>query len=212
MQIIDLSHPITQSMPVYPGSHPPELKTACTIEEHGYGVKNMLLNSHLGTHMDAPVHMVDTGKTLNQLPVDSFIGRGVLVDVASQNKDIIDIDDLRPFQNMIAQCDFVIIFSGWSRFWGQESYFHGYPTLTQKAAKWLTDYNLKGIGLDTVSIDTDNSQDYLNHKTVLGNTILVIENLSNLGSIPVNQFTFCCFPLNIEEGDGCPVRAVALIQ
>jgi kynurenine formamidase len=212
MRIIDLSYPITVTMPVYPGSRPPELHTAATFKEDGYRVKNMVLNSHLGTHLEAPVHMVDGGKTLDRLPVDSFVGRATLLDLSSLQKRGIEKNDLLPFRKELTRCEFAVLATGWSRYWGAERYFQGYPALTADALLWLTGFNLKGIGLDTVSIDTDDAEEYVNHKSALQKNILIIENLTNLQSVPVNEFIFSCLPLNIENGDGSPVRAVAMIE
>jgi kynurenine formamidase len=84
--------------------------------------------------------------------------------------------------------------------------------LSLEAANWLSGFGIKGFGLDTISADTVDSQDYQVHKALLQKNIIIIENLANLADLPCNQFEFSCFPLSFEDADGSPVRAVAYIQ
>jgi len=105
-----------------------------------------------------------------------------------------------------------LIHTGWSLYWGTEKYFSNYPVLSLKAADWLSRFELKGFGLDTISADEADSQDFSVHKALLRNDTIIIENLTNLEKLPCSQFVFSCFPLNFEDADGSPVRAVAIIE
>lgn len=91
-------------------------------------------------------------------------------------------------------------------------YFSDYHVLSLEAANWLTQFGLKGLGLDTISADEVEARDLAVHKIFLRNDTVIIENLANLGELPCNRFIFSCFPLNFENADGSPVRAVAIIQ
>ena len=210
MNIIDLSHAISSHMPVYPGTEPPSVTTGCTIEEDGFLEKKIIMFSHTGTHMDAPAHMIRDSKTLDQFSIDHFFGKALLVNVSTSKKSIIEINDLKPIDNILKQHEFLLIRTGWSHHWGKDSYFFGYPVLTTETVEWLSQFNLKGFGVDAISVDSPASEDFPVHRILLKNDTVIIENLKNLDLIPVQSFTFACFPLKYAEADGAPVRAVAL--
>jgi len=211
MKIIDLSHPISPNMPVYPGSEPPVLIDRYSIDDDGFLEKKIIMYSHTGTHMDAPAHMIKEAKTLDQLPVEHFFGKAFILNVGLGDKRYIDIDELEPHQDLLNDIEFILLNTGWSKFWGSESYFHNYPVLSSEAASWLSNFDLKGIGSDTISPDEIGVTDSPIHKIFLRRNIVIIENLTNLDIVSGNSFTFSCFPLKIEQADGSPVRAVAII-
>ena len=80
MKMLDLTHCITPEMPVYPGTEPPRLTAACTMEKDGFRETLLEMYSHTGTHMDAPAHMLPSGRTLDDFPAETFAGRGFVVD------------------------------------------------------------------------------------------------------------------------------------
>ena len=80
MKMLDLTHCITPEMPVYPGTEPPRLTAACTMEKDGFRETLLEMCSHTGTHMDAPAHMLPKGRTLDDFPAETFAGRGFVLD------------------------------------------------------------------------------------------------------------------------------------
>ena len=80
MKMLDLTHCITPEMPVYPGTEPPRLTAACTMEKDGFRETLLEMYSHTGTHMDAPAHMLPNGRTLDDFPAETFAGRGFVLD------------------------------------------------------------------------------------------------------------------------------------
>jgi arylformamidase len=212
MRIIDLSHEISPNMPVYPGTEPPVFSPGCSMEDAGFLEKKITFYSHTGTHMDAPAHLIKNSKTLDQFPIAHFYGKALLVNVENLKKPLIDIKDLNSYQDDLRQVEFVLIYTGWSRFWHTEKYFTDYPVLSFESAQWLSQFDLKGIGLDVISADIAGSRDFPIHNVFLKNNTVIIENLNNLGLINVDQFFFSCFPLNFKDADGSPVRAVAFTK
>ena len=168
--------------------------------------------SHTGTHIDAPAHIIKEAHTLDLLPIDNYYGKALLLNLTKIQETTIGIKELKPHQALIAQVDFVLLYTGWSRHWGTPKYFCDYHALTPEAANWLNQFKLKGLGLDTISADKADSHDYPIHNALLKQGLLIIENLTNLDKLPCNQFMFSCFPLNFEKADGSPVRAVAFIE
>ncbi|MCP4655892.1 MAG: cyclase family protein [bacterium] len=186
MKLVDLSHPLSPDMPVYPGTEPPLFTTACSFDEFGFREKKITMYSHTGTHIDAPAHILREGKTLDQFPVDHFVGKALLLDLTSIKKKHIDLPELAPHQDALRVAQFLLLHTGWSRFWGTEGYFSEYPTLSPEAALWLGDLGLKGLGLDMISADETGSDD-----------------------LPIHN---SCLPLKIQQADGSPVRAVAIMD
>ena len=211
MKFVDLTHPISEDMPVYPGTEQPVITTGCSIEETGFLEKKITFFSHTGTHIDAPAHMLKDHNTLNMLPIEHFYGSALMLDFNDFTPSAIGVKELEPYQTTLKDFDFLLLHTGWSQYWGTEKYFTNYPVLSVEAAHWLSNLDLKGFGSDTISADTADSQDFLVHKALLQKNMIIIENLTNLAELPAPQFELSCFPLNIEAADGSPVRAVAVI-
>jgi kynurenine formamidase len=209
MKSYDLTHIITEDMPVYPGTKPPKLTPVNTLEADGFAETLLTLYSHTGTHMDAPAHMALDGMTLDQMDVDRFIGPAVCIDVRNAGQ-FITLEDLMPHQEAIGDSDFVLLCTGWSQKWGQPDYSKGFPVLEEAAANYLAANNLKGIGIDCISVDPTETHEFPNHGIIFGACLFIIENLKNLEAIVGKQVVLACLPMNFYHSDGAPVRAIAL--
>lgn len=210
MAIIDLTHQIVEGMPVFPETEPPEICCANTIEEHGFREKRISMFSHTGTHMDAPAHMKADGRTLDQFPVETFFGDACIYVHPEADGNLITIEQLEPLAKQLRGVDFLLIATGWDKYWGMAEYFGDFPTLAESAAKWLTQFNLKGLGLDVISADPMASRDFPVHLTLFSRHMVIIENLKDLIRIGQTVCQFSCLPLNLTEADGAPVRALAI--
>lgn len=211
MKIVDLSHTVSSNMPVYPGTEQPILRTGCSIDEAGFLEKKITMYSHTGTHIDAPAHLIKNAKTLDMLAIEHFYGTGFMLNFENDKSKTIDISSLEPYGKEIEKIDFLLIHTGWSKHWGAEEYFSNYPVLSIEASRWLSEFSLKGLGLDTISVDDSETDDYPVHKSFLNKDIIIIENLTKLLHLPESTFNFSCFPIKFEDADGSPVRAVAYI-
>ncbi|TIH18623.1 cyclase family protein [Marinifilum sp. JC120] len=211
MPSIDLSHTIKNGMPVFPGTETPTIEEVFSHEVHGFREHRLNIFSHVGTHIDAPNHMIAGGETLDQMEINRFIGPGICIDCTHRNSGspIINIDDLIPYEAEISECDFVLLNTGWYRNWGKTEYFTHYPTLNAEAARWLLDFDLKGVGVDVISIDSAEASGYEVHSILLEQGTIIIENLNKLHLLPDEGFLFSCLPLKFENADGSPVRAIA---
>jgi len=211
MKIVDLTHAVETGMPVFPGTEPPEIVTACTVEQHGFLEKKITMYSHTGTHIDAPAHMLADGHTLDRFSIEKFIGRACIYRHTAQTTKI-TIEHLQDVAEQLHSADFLLIGTGWDRYWGQSEYFADFPVLDPATAKWLLQFQLKGIGLDVISADTIDSVEFPIHFTLLGHDLVIVENLSNIITLPDGICTFQCFPLNLKNADGSPVRAVVMVE
>ncbi|MDQ1352673.1 MAG: hypothetical protein QG657_2979 [Acidobacteriota bacterium] len=198
-------------MPLYPGTKPPEFTTPFTIKKDGFTERNLSFSSHTGTHIDAPAHIISHGARLDQWPVNRFAGRAVVINLTNLKTPHIPLERLKRLETVIKESEFVLLHTGWSRYWGEGKYFESYPVLNIEAALWLADFQLKGVGVDTISIDEPGSTTLPVHNIILEGGKLVIENLAYLEQLPQTGFTFCCFPLKLEDAEASPVRAVGII-
>jgi len=208
--IYDLSHPLNNESPVFPGSSSPVFKSISKIEEKGYRETKLEFQSHLGTHIDAPAHMLKEGKMLDQMDISSFNGEALVIEV-DEKIPVIEKEIVSVFQNDLEEVDFVLFKTGWSKFWGNEKYFGAFPTLSSEALDFLLQFNLKGLGFDNISADPIDSTDYKNHYAIFGKGIIIIENLVFPESLKEKKGEFSCFPIPYEKADGSPVRAVLTI-
>jgi kynurenine formamidase len=212
MHIVDLSHPITADMPVWPGTPQPAFVDLCTIGRDGFGERWLQFSSHTGTHIDAPAHIIEGAATLDQVPVSHFIGKGLLLDLRGATSSVITPEFLFARRAQIEQAEFLVFHTGWSRFWGTVAYDRGYPVLSPDAAEWLAGIGLKGIGIDAPSFDEEGSAALPVHRLLLGAGLMLIENLNALDQIDGGDFFLSVLPLNIAEAEACPSRAVAILS
>jgi len=207
--VLDLTHTIAEGMPAYPGTEPPILQQANTVEQDGFAEKLIRMFSHTGTHIDAPAHMLAGAPTLDRLGLDHFVGTACVLEV--EGRTVIERSLLETHAAQIDGCAFVLFHTGWSRFWGQERYFADFPVLAPEAAQWLAERDLKGVGFDAISVDPVGSTAFTNHFVFFRAGMICIENLTNLAPLAGKRFLFSCLPLKLAEADGSPVRAVAIL-
>jgi kynurenine formamidase len=212
MTLMDLTHPISEDMPVYPGTEPPVIVTGCTVAEDGFFEKKITMYSHTGTHVDAPAHLIKDGKTLDAFPVDQYVGSALVLDASEADSGIIGLDIIEPRLKDIERVDFLLIRTGWSRYWGTDRYFVDYPVLSIEAAEGLCGLGLKGIGFDAISPDPVYTTELPVHHVLMQAEMIIIENLTGLEHLPKDRFLFSCLPLAFTDADGSPVRAVAYVD
>ncbi len=214
---IDLSHLITNNIPVFPGTNLPTIEKATSVEKDGFQELEITISSHIGTHIDCPLHIISQGHSTATLSVSQFQGNAVVFDVSKKNLPEIGINDFTDWTKKLkyrnisaASIDFVLIKTNWSEKWGSGDYFKNYPTISHEVANKFVEMNLKGVGIDMISVDPLMSNDLPVHNILLKNGIIIIENLTKLKKIPEKLVQFSCFPLKFKSGDGSPVRAVAM--
>lgn len=214
MRVIDLTHTISESMPVYPGTDGPKLEIANTYEEHGFKETLLTMFSHTGTHMDSPMHIFAHRTALDSLPVEQFVGKGLVIDCSNlQEGQRITMSYIENVKEKADQAEFILFHTGWDKHWGTSSYFGEYPYITENVAEYLIHSKKKGVGLDVIGIDPISDENLTIHRKLFAETdIVVIENLTRLGEIGNELFTFCALPLKYENSDGAPIRAIAILD
>jgi len=201
--IIDLSVRLDDRTPAYPGDPKINIKQTESVDIKGYCGHQVTVGTHTGTHIDAPSHMIEGGKCLGDFGVDVFVGSAKCIDVTA-GYSIEDCKDAN-----IEEGDIVLLKSGMSAHYYKPEYFLNYPVMTREFADYLVAQKVKMVGLDTCS--ADNAEGFPIHIKLLGNEILIIENLTNLDSLPVQGFTLYALPINLNL-DGAPARVIARVD
>ncbi len=212
MKVIDLTHTISGNMPVYPGTEGPKLKNANTYEKDGFKETLITMFSHTGTHMDAPAHLFPNGTTLDSFPAEHFVGNGLIIDCCDLKAgQRITMSYLDKVKDKIKHAEYILFHTGWDKYWGTSDYFGEYPYITEEVAEYLIQNNKKGIGLDVIGLDPIRDGKLpLHRKLLLKNNMVIIENLTHLGKVGNEIFTFVALPLKYENADGAPIRAIAI--
>ena len=208
MRVVDLSHPLDERTPVYPGDPPVRLSPARLLEREGFRVQHVHLGSHSGTHVDAPSHVVEDGMGVDELPLHLLVGPAVVVDLR-------DLGPREPvgWERLAAYARpgrMLVLHTGWDRFWGSVRY-EDHPYLDAEAAWELVTAGVRTVGTDALSVDETGGEGFPAHEALLGAGGVVVENLTNLAALDHAEPVLSVLPLPLRGCDGSPVRAVALL-
>lgn len=213
MKIFDLTHKLSNSTPVYPGTEKLNFTITSTVEKDTFKTTNLNMQSHAGTHLDCPAHIIKNGLCTDNMPIDKFYGKGIVIDVSRFEPDYeIKIKDIEKFKSKIEKSDYILLYSGRDKYWGKVNYFNNFPVLSPETAKFIVNSKIKGIGIDCISVDKIDSVDFKIHNILLKNNIIIVENLTALNQLIEKDFMFFAFPLKIKDGDGSPIRATAIVD
>lgn len=212
--IIDLTHTITPTIPMYPGSLPPTFKNTGTITRTGYRETELDVVSHTGTHMDAPSHILQDGCTLENLPVSQFCGRAIVLDVTGicGENNSITVDFLKGYTEILHSAEFVLFYTGWEKLWNKPTEYlkDGFAVLSAEAAEYLVACGLKGVGTDALSVDPLYHASEMNaHHTLLDGGLVIIESMCLRKVVGRSDLMLFALPMKFSDADGAPVRAVA---
>lgn len=225
-RMIDLSNRVEELMPSYP-THSRYFRMLWESYWHGERAVayQLLINEHTGTHVDAPAHFMRDGhpqhRWMEEVDPTSLIGRGVALTVEPgdvSDDGLYGLGVLERFEaaNGPLQRDDIALFNtGWYKKWAlkpeSEDYLQGWPGPTEELALALVERGISGAGSDNIGFDKHGTDGFPAHYALLGNGILIMENLTNLDALP-STFQFLGVPLNIVGGSGSPLRALAFVE
>lgn len=193
---IDLSILLTKDTPVFPGEPNIIFKKHANIKENTYNEHQITINTHFGTHMDFPYHMIEDGKKSSNFKLENFIGKGKVINI--NNPDLNSIEDE----------DVFLIYSEHIEK-GIDNLFSDVPVLDENLVDFLITKKPKMLLLD---IPTPDKFPYPIHKKILGNDILIVENVCNMKLLIDKKFKVYAIPLNFKEFDGSPCRVFAEVE
>jgi len=213
MTWVNLSHPFYNGMPNPKAFTTPTFKNLYHLDTDNINVTEYTTTTHVGTHVDAPSHFIPNGLTIDELPLESFMGEGFVLKVKKDPFSVITADDLLPYESSIKENDILILHTGWDKLYGQETY-NEHPYLSEECAEWLVSKKIKALGVDFTTPDCPivKRPPFFNwpiHHILLRNNILVIEHLANLSGLDNKRVYINASPIIIENADGAPARVIA---
>ena len=183
-----------------------------TIEHDGYALMSLQLTTHLGTHVDAPAHVLADGATLDALPAERLVLDALRVDVSRRDPHgPIPLAELEPHLADVREGDAVLFYSGNARRWGSEAYWTSWSYPDADASHALVERGVSAVGFDGPSADPVDSVTLDLHRIWFDAGCLIIENLANLDELP-DRARLVIAPLKVEAADGAPARVLALLR
>jgi arylformamidase len=203
-KLLDVSVPLAQGLPTYPGNPPFELHALKRIADGASSnVSRMVLGTHAGTHVDAPKHFIDDAIGVDALPLNLLIGRTRVVEIGRRGP--ITADDL--VAEGLREDLRVLFKTPNSALWNSDAFHEDYAHLSEAAARYLVDQGVKVVGIDYLSIEQFKKAGAPAHKALLSNGVIIIEGL-NLSDAEPGMYEMYCLPLRVTGGDGAPARVV----
>lgn len=213
MKVVDLTLEITSEMITFPGYPIPTFIEWSKFQVQGYVSECMFLSTHTGTHMDAPFHFDPNGATIDQVEVSRYVCyNAILVKIhKNSNQMITSHDIIHNSEYEIKPKDTVVFSTGWeNQIKEKDKYMKNNPGLSKDAAEYLVEKKVNAVAIDSPSIDIGTDNEFVAHKTLLSNQILVVENLCNLNRINNAKFTLLITPLKLVRASGSPIRAIGI--
>lgn len=204
MKIIDISQPLNNQTPGWPGDTPFSYEVNWTKSQTGsVNVGKLSMSAHIGTHIDAPFHFDDEGKRVEELSLDRYIGKALVIDC--RGKESIGADDLA--EEELAGITKLLLYTD---SWKDLSVFPSEITYLRKdIAPFLASRGIDLIGVDVPSVDPLDSKVLDAHHALHTNGIHILEGIV-LKDVRPGVYQLIALPLPIEGADGCPVRAVLI--
>ena len=209
----DLTHHLRNGMPVYPGDPSPSFEKYSTLRKDGVNLTKIRMGSHTGTHLDAPRHFIQEGISIDRIPPNKLIGEAYVADLSEKpiGSGVTSEDLRRRLEEKIVKDDIVVVYTGCSERWGEESVNRDYTYLKGDAADYLVSKRVRAVGIDFLSVEKFKAPEPVVHKTLLGNGIFIIESLTSaLRQFVGKRILIICMPIKLQDGDGAPSRVVAV--
>jgi len=230
---LDMTHPFTEDSIYWPTDKPftpTVVFKGITKGGWWYASNQYAASEHGGTHVDAPIHFAEHGRTIGQIPLQEWIGPAAKIDItakSSSNRDYqLSVEDILAWEKKhgrIPEGAWVIMYSGIGRFYPNKKEVLGtektgkeavaelhFPGFSPEAvALLLAERTITGIAVDTPSIDPGSSKDFKVHQKLCGAQKLALENIANLDKLPESGAMLYVMPMLIQNGTGAPARVFA---
>lgn len=233
VKLVDLSHTYDEKTLYWPTSpikfEHPELAYGPSGNGYFYSAYTFATAEHGGTHLDAPIHFHENGKTVEALDLNNLMMPVNVIDVtakATANRNylmqVTDIEEFEEKHGKIQKGTAVLLRTGWSKHWPDAKAYMGddtpgdtsklsFPSFGVYAVKVLVSRGVKLLGIDTASTDGGQSTTFDVHVVIASANIPAIENMNNLEALPESGAYLMALPMKIGGGSGAPVRVVGMV-
>jgi arylformamidase len=212
-RVHDLTALYQTHMPVWATAPLPVVEPVGIIARDGYSIERLTALTHSGTHLDAPYHFLETGKTVDQIAPNDLVGVGAVLDVRKELKGtIIPQVALEKHWPKSFDPEIVLLETGWSHDRSStRKYLYDFPGIEPTTAEWLAKKKVKGVGTDTLGIDPFSNDKFEAHKVLLGRGIWILEALDNLDTLRESTpYTVVAGPLKLQGASGAMSRVFAI--
>lgn len=222
-RLIDLTHPLGPDTPSWTGGcgfrHEVKLDYGQCTTDTKFRVQQIKMHAGIGTHMDAPAHVVPGGATIDELELTTFLAPCVVVDVSAKTHEryTVSTEDVRDFEKEYGRIPtgaFVIFYTGWDKFWHQPEKYrnnHVFPAVSGEVARLLLAHDIVGLGIDTLSPDRPECGTFPVHAAILGAGKYIVENVANASALPAVGSYSLALPIKTVGGTEAPIRLVGLV-
>lgn len=223
LSFVDLTHSLTPSIPHWSGHCGFQPTILSDYDDSSTDTKFRLhsinMRAGIGTHMDAPLHCIPEATDIADITLKQLIAPCIVIDVSAKADETYQVttDDIHHFEKqhgVITKNALVIIRTGWDKFWSTPEKYRNqlrFPTISLQAAELLLEREMVGLGIDTLSPDTEASG-FPVHRLVLGANKYIIENVANADLLPVVGACAIALPLKIQGGTESPIRLIAAMD
>ncbi len=202
---IDITFPISEKLPKWPGSIGFKKTIHMEIATHGNNLSSFEIDSHFGTHIDAPFHFDEYGKKVDQLDLNKLIGEVFVLELRGirsiSGSDLANSKIPKGCNKLILKTDNQIYWDENNQIFQEE-----FCSINESGAKWLNENGFHLIGIDYLSIQRFNDGPET-HQILLNAEIIILESL-NLKNVTQGLYDIICLPLNLQGFEGSPVRAL----
>jgi kynurenine formamidase len=227
-RVVDLSHVISPSIPLWPGDPHVVLDVVATMKKDGYYLRSFTIGEHSATHMNAPNSFIaGSAESITSYPAGQRVVPAVVIDIrdkAGKNADYQltsqDVLDWETRHGKIAPNSFVILFTGWQDRWNDPKAFINqdtrgnlhFPGFAGATTKWLlAGRQISGVGTDTHGVDPGLDTSYATNAEIAKAHKIAIECMANLDQLPSKGATLVLAPLQLEDGSGSPAGIIAFV-
>jgi len=202
---IDVTVPLRNGMVHWPGD--PEFQIRKLLDQRNGDIctlSHVEMSVHTGTHMDAPLHFLQGGMTMEQMPIDATIGPARVIPISDPTairRGELEQHDLQPGERILLKT------GNSARSWNSDAFDEDYIFIARDAAQYMAERRIKTVGVDYLSVGGFHQDMVETHQTILGAGIWVVEGL-NLSAVEPGDYELVCLPLKLVGSDGSPARAV----
>lgn len=206
-KVYDISMPVYHGMPVYKNKpeKQPEFETTADFASHGIHETRIHMDVHAGTHVDAPLHMLESGETMESIALEKLIRPCRVIDLTNVS-DRIHSRDLIPHE--IQSGEFLLLKTRNSFRAESEGFDAEFVFVSEDAASYLAKVKVAGVGIDALGIERSQTG-HPTHKALFAAGAVIMEGL-RLSDVPEGKYLLVAAPLNLVGTDAAPARAVLL--
>lgn len=209
LRIVDLSLEIYDKAPTFWPDPKTTVMPHLRIENMKYNITQLIISSHIATHIDAPFHFFDDGTTVDRVDLSKGFGQAFVLDFTHKGpKTEITRFDLEAYSTIIKPGARIIIHTNWDAVFPEDRYFTESPGLNPDACHFLAERKITCLAMDMPTVYAPEFIDV--HHALLRAEVLIVEGLAHLDDLKNDNVLFAALPLRIKGRDGSPCRAVAI--